>query len=115
MEDLYQVGLSFVELVISSFSEDTSGAVSARGLLVGNVTSFTVTTFTMNFDVYYHSIFDESWCGVRTSNTQMWDSLISTDLNARVQLSQREIQQIFEKLCDSDFKSFREFVRYGVV
>ena len=42
MEDLYQVGLSFLELVISSFSEETSGAVSARAALIGKTTSFEV-------------------------------------------------------------------------
>lgn len=28
------------------------------------------------------------------------------------QLSQRELQQIFEKLCNSDFQTLRQFCRY---
>ena len=35
MEDLYQIGFAFVELIISCFSDDTSGATRARAIVGG--------------------------------------------------------------------------------
>jgi len=79
VEDLYQLGLVLLELVVSSFNDDSVGAQIARTRLTGQE-SGTKALFYRREDV---------------------------DLS---QLSQREWQSIYEKLCDSDFQTLRNFV-----
>ena len=83
MEDLYQMGFIFLALVLASFSEDSTGAQTARRLLSG-----------------------------RQPGSDAWDAIISgaPKPGSLKQLSSREIQPIFENLCSSDFKSFRDWV-----
>lgn len=45
-------------------------------------------------------------------STMMWDAVTGGDAGSRVQLTSREIQDVFETVCQSDFKAFREFVKY---
>ena len=78
MEDLYNIGLAFMQLVIGSFVEDTQGAMKARAKILGK--------------------------------NEVLEVMMNTDPTARTQLSVDEIGNIFEKTCDSDFATFRDFV-----
>lgn len=101
VEDIYSLGLVFLELVLTSFSEDTSGAEEARRKLKPK---------------------DES--------VSIWDSLVSRfvesddgtervlgfGLNPRGKkvlrhLTQQELKEIFEDLCGSDFERLLSFCR----
>ena len=81
MEDLYQVGFAFLYLILASFSEDASGAQSARAILQGKTVGI----------------------------LDLWESLnVEPGTGIPNQLSSREIQALFENACGSDFKAFRE-------
>jgi len=83
VEDLYQLGLIFLELVLASFSEDATGAQRVRLELAG--------------EKQPQLSFFERIAEVQTPQ-------------AKAQLSQRELAQVFEELCDSDFQSLRTLV-----
>ena len=82
VEDLYQLGFIFLELIVASFSEDNSGARSARALLRG--------------EEYIANIFERR------------KDISNGELS---QVRQKEWQAIFEDLCGSDMGSLRDFVK----
>eukprot|EP01038_Epipyxis_sp_PR26KG_P016474 gene16474-22473_t len=79
VEDLYQLGFVFLELVLASFSDDNFGAQITRTMMTG----------------------------IESPSAKLIHRV--EDVN-RSQLSQKELQQLFETQCQSDFKRLREFV-----
>ena len=77
MEDMYRLGLVYLELILASFSDDNVGAQTARLRLGKEVNNSILTPI--------------------------------EDRNLS-QLSVRELQQVFETLCESDFQTLRLFV-----
>jgi hypothetical protein len=77
MEDMYRLGLVYLELILASFSEDNAGAQAAR-VRLGKVVN---------------------------------DGFLTPIENRNLsQLNVRELQQVFESLCGSDFQTLRLFV-----
>ena len=79
MEDLYNIGLVFMQLVISSFVDDSQGAMKARAKYLGK--------------------------------NEVLEVMMNTDPTARTQLSVDEIGNIFDTTCESDFATFRDFIK----
>ena len=79
-EDIYQLGLVFLELVFASFSDDTYGAQNARRVVQG---------------IYPATLQD----------AMMKQVDVHRDMS---QYSQREFQTMFESFCNSDFKQLRQ-------
>lgn len=78
-EDMYYLGLGFLELIIASFSDDNVGARQVRQVL-----------------------------GIERPITALFPRVEDFDQS---QISQRELQQVYEKICESDIVKLRSFVR----
>jgi len=80
LNDLYQLGFCFLELVLASFSEDNMGASVARSKIGGSEEVKTTSIFAKAEELDF------------------------------TQLSQKELVVVFENYCDSDFAELRTFV-----
>ena len=98
MEDIYQLGFIFLQLIISSFCDRNNlGAREVRAIL-GN-------------SQYFYSKMNQF--ALEGSPSQDFLSALMTDATKvdQSQLTQREFQRVFETMCDSDFQSFRMFIK----
>eukprot|EP01041_Mallomonas_annulata_P000539 gene539-1032_t len=90
VEDLYQVGLIFLQFILASFSDDTVGANNAR------------------VDITREQNNKNSNTTTSSSNENMFSSLLVAP-NAS-QLTQREVQTYFENYAEEDLPTLRACV-----
>lgn len=84
MEDIYQLGFIFIQVIIASFCDRNNlGAREVRNILAG----------------------------VKTADSVLDGIMAEASKIDQNQLNQREFQKVFETICDSDFQSFRLFVK----
>lgn len=101
LEDMYQLGFVFLELIVSSFNDDNAGSQIARYRGSKNMYSATV-----------YFIIKNDCLLLEKRPGEVFGLVYQAEENLNKQLDQREIQTIFEIDCDSDFRSFREFFRH---
>ena len=95
-EDLYELGLVFIELVVSSFSDDFIGAQVARSRMA----------------VARRKQKDGGegmWSAGEGVDSNDMGLLETSPYDQQSQLTSNEWRVIFEQLCDSDFQTLRTF------
>lgn len=102
LEDLYQIGFIFLELIVNSMTEDVVGAQVARSKLQNKQES----EITNNIKKLVN---DD---GIVDGLNGMVDNINSVFLETKniKPLVSREFQKIYEELCDSDNVKLREFI-----
>lgn len=105
MEDFYQLGFVFIELVVSSFCDDNTGAQIAREMLSKvHLRFFECCIFRSLVNIFVGFTLFEA--GKERATKKLLYRIEDIDIR---QLSSKEFQQVYEKLCSSDFKEFLQF------
>jgi len=110
VEDLYQLGLVFLELILSSFCDDNKGAIIARSYM-----SINERRSQRDADSEYDADADD--VDVEDKLLEIMDSPMRLFVGKKGEINQsplshQEIQTLYETLCRSDFLRLRRFIRY---